>query len=199
MRLLRTYFISGLIVLLPVVATIYIFVFVFRFIDGLFRQLIIQYIGYPIAGLGFALTITTILVVGMLATNFIGKKLIKLTEAFLTKLPIVRTLYSAVKQLTDSIFIQRKGAFKQVVLVEYPRQGMYAIGFVTGEGAIKDSEKTPYINVFIPMTPNPTSGMLVVLPEDRLIPSNLSVEEGLKLVISGGILTPEETTFTVGP
>lgn len=123
-----------------------------------------------------------------------GRRLIKLGETILSKLPIVNIIYNSVKQFMEAIFLRRKSSFTQVVLIEYPRKGIYSVGFVTGnsKNRIQDATNEDLINIFVPTTPNPTSGMLILISKNSIIPLNISIEEGLKFVISGGIISPKE-------
>lgn len=139
---------------------------------------------------GLIFSIISLYLVGFFVTTFVGKKIFGYGEKILTKLPIIRGLYTAVKKLTDAIFFQ-KTSFKKVVLVEFPLEGHYAIGFITTEEKWKLRGKK-YLNIFIPTTPNPTSGWYLIVPEDKIFYLDLSVEEGLKALISAGIILPEK-------
>ena len=192
---LRKYFITGLLILLPVIVTIYVLSFSFNFVDGLLQPFIKPIIGRTIPGLGLIVGLIIIFVTGLIATNVFGKKIIAYGESIVIKIPLVKQLYSATKQIIDAFSVQSQDAFQRVVLVEYPRKGIYAIGFVTGEGVeeVQELTKGEVANVFIPTTPNPTSGFLILFPKDQLIPLEMTIEEGLKMVISGGVVTPEYT------
>ncbi|WP_035270726.1 DUF502 domain-containing protein [Desulfitibacter alkalitolerans] len=194
MRHIRRFFLTGLLILLPLVITIYIIFFIFSLVDNLLAGFIRMIVGYPLPGLGVVLTILLVLIVGLIATNIIGKKFIEFFEACLNKIPLVKTIYGAVKQIIDAFSLQKNNAFQRVALVEYPRRGIYAIGFITGEcsGEVQEKTAEEVINVFVPTTPNPTSGMLLLLPKRDVIPLEMSVEDGLKLLISGGVVVPKE-------
>ncbi len=194
MKEFRKLFITGLSILIPLVITVTVIVwFVFK-LDAIFRKPVQAVTGKSFMGLGLILTIILIFVTGFLATNYIGKRIITNTENAIMKIPVVSVLYTSIKQLRDTLFYQKKRkAFKSVVLLEYPSKGIYTIGFTTAtapaiiEGVINKKMKS----IFVPTTPNPTSGMYVMIPENELIYLNMSVDTAIKLVVSGGILSPD--------
>ncbi|MCL4425718.1 MAG: DUF502 domain-containing protein [Firmicutes bacterium] len=188
----RNYLLAGLIVLFPIYATYYVIIVLFNFIDGMLRPLIDRYLPYHIPGLGALLTIGIVFLTGLLATNFIGRQIIRYGENLLLRMPFVRNVYLLFKQIVDAFWGPGKVTFRQVVLMEFPRQGMYSIGFVTGEGVREAEERVEksMVSVFIVTTPNPTTGFLFLVPREELVYLDMSVEEGLKLVISGGIISP---------
>ena len=197
MRLrLRTYFFAGLLVLIPLVVTMGILSWLFNLLDGFLGPYIYDWLGRPMPGLGLIATVVLIFLIGLVATNIIGRRLLAAVDEALQRIPLVRSIYSMTKQMSDSLFQARQVAFQQVVLVEYPRRGLYQVGFVTGmiegplqhELAAKAGERM--VNVFIPATPNPMSGYLVILPEHDIQALGISVQDGLKLIISGGMATP---------
>ena len=147
-------------------------------------------------GLAFSLVIAAALiyVVGLIVNNYLGRKFVGLGEKIIANVPIVKTLYTSVKQVANSIGVSRKGLFEEVVLVEYPKDEIWTVGFVTSasKGEVQEKTQEKLVNVFIPTTPNPTSGMLVMVPERKLIHTEMTVEEGMRLIISGGIATPEK-------
>ncbi len=191
LRLMRRYFITGLFVLLPLVITAYILVFAFQLVDGLLRNLIVYCLGRHVPGLGFLIMISLVFVAGIFGTNVVGKKLLALGEEVLRRIPVVKSIYTTAKQVLEALTVHRQGAFKQVVLVEYPRRGVYSIGFVTGEAPAEVRARVgeDLLNVFIPVSP-PTQGSLVMVPRKDVLFLKMGVEEGLKLLISGGIVTP---------
>jgi uncharacterized membrane protein len=129
--------------------------------------------------------------VGLVATNFIGRELVRLWERWLQHVPIVRNIYSVMKSIVDAISLQQKAKFNRVVLVEFPQQGSYCIAFMTGEVAeIQQATKERVVNVYVPTTPNPTSGYLIFVPEEKVTPLSMSVEDGMKVIISGGFYSP---------
>lgn len=197
-RRLRNIFITGLLITLPIAITFFILKFLFKNLDALspvFTDLLIQAgapipEGYRIPFLGFAMTFLIILLVGMLTTNIFGKKLLHLGERIVEKIPFVRRIYSGTKQVVVSFANADTNSFKKVVLIEFPRKGIHALGFVTGEtkGEVQENTADRVINVFVPTTPNPTSGFLVFAPKDEVEEISMSIEDGVKYVISGGIV-----------
>ncbi|MGM0471616.1 MAG: DUF502 domain-containing protein [Bacillota bacterium] len=194
---LRNYLITGLIILLPLVVTIYIVTTIFSAVDGFLRPLIELVIGRSIYGLGFFLTILVILGIGIIGTNVLGKRLISFGERLLTRIPLVKNIYLTVQQIINALFLKNKTAFRKVVVVEYPRRGIYQVGFLTseGRGEVQENTEDQVVNVFIPTTPNPTSGMLILVPHSEVNYLDMTVEEGLKFIISGGTVTPEKNNI----
>ena len=194
LRKLRNFFITGLAVTVPLTATAYIVWAVFRFLDGIlspFLKLIIGEEKY-ISGIGFFLTLFLITAVGALTTIAIGKRMVNFFEDILTRIPLVRGIYSTFKEASDAFLVHRPSeGSRGVVLVEYPRKGIYTIGLMTAVTVkeIQDKTHEPVVNIFIPTSPNPTSGMLILVPEDSVTPLDMTTEEGLKLIVSGGFST----------
>lgn len=148
---------------------------------------------YPIPGLGIFIVIFGVFIVGVLVRNYVGGKIVAFGENIVYRIPLIRPLYSAVKQLLTAIFSQSNDTFKRVILIEFPRKGIYSIAFVTGmpRGEIQEKTHQRVINVFLPTTPNPTSGFYLLIPESEIIPLTMTVEEAFKLLVSGGIVAPE--------
>ncbi|SHJ33078.1 Uncharacterized membrane protein [Geosporobacter subterraneus DSM 17957] len=190
---LRNIFLTGLFVLVPIFVTLSIVIWLFNRIDAVFREPLEAFLGFPLVGIGVVLTVLIILATGFISTNFLGKKIIHFTEAVFKRIPLVNTVYLSMKQLTDTLFINQKNAFKSAVLVEYPSKGIYVIGFITADAPNEIHLKTQkeMKSVFIPTTPNPTSGMLVMIPVENIHFLDLSIEAAVKLIVSGGILLPE--------
>jgi len=197
-RRIRNIFITGLLITLPIAITFFILKFLFENLDALspvFTDLLIQ-VGAPIPEgfripfLGFFMTFLIILVVGVLTTNIFGKQIVHLGETLVEKIPFVRRIYSGTKQVVVAFANTDTDSFKKVVLIEFPRKGIHAIGFVTGEarGEVQEHTHGQVINVFIPTTPNPTSGFLVFSPPEEVQEIAMSIEDGVKYVISGGIV-----------
>ncbi len=193
----RRYLITGIVVILPAVVTIWVLWNLLAFIDGLARRIP----GHPfegIPGVGIILFFVFILLVGMFASNMLGRRMISFGEKIMTRIPFASKIYTAVQQISTA-FIGGKGTiFNKVVLVEYPRKGIYSLGFITSEatGEVQHLTAQQVVCVFIPTTPNPTSGLLVFVPKEELVYLKMSTEDGLKLVISGGVVTP---TFVAPP
>jgi uncharacterized membrane protein len=188
-KLLRKYFLAGLLILLPLIITIYVFVFAFNFLDGILSSIIRFFFGYHLPGLGLLLMIVLIFLAGLFGTNVVGKRLINLGERVLQRIPLVKSIYSATKQVMEAFSLQQQAGFQRVVLVEFPRKGMYSIGFFTGRAPQEVETKTEQqlINVYLPGTP-PTSGFFVMVPSSDVTFLEMSVEDGLKLLVSGGFV-----------
>ncbi len=194
---LKNYFFTGLLVILPIFITVYVILFLIRGMDAILKFIPVKYLPdtylpFHIPGLGLIFVVILVFAVGLLARNIVGRKIVHLGEKIVERIPLVRILYAGVKQLLETIFLQKTDAFKRVALVEYPRRGTYVIGFITGEskGEVQDKTDKNMINVFIPTTPNPTSGFYMLVPDDELVVLNMSVEDAFKLIISGGIVSP---------
>ncbi len=194
---LKNYFFTGLLVILPIFITVYVILFLIRGMDAILKFIPVKYLpetylNFRIPGLGLIFVVILVFAVGLLARNIVGRKIVHLGENIVERIPLVRILYAGVKQLLETIFLQKTDAFKRVALVEYPRRGTYVIGFITGEskGEVQDKTDKNMINVFIPTTPNPTSGFYMLVPDDELVVLNMSVEDAFKLIISGGIISP---------
>jgi uncharacterized membrane protein len=189
----RRYFIAGLLVFLPLAVTYTVLAWLFGVLDNFLGRLFTLLFGRPIPGLGLVATVVVIFLMGALVTNVLGRRLVEQLERVMLRIPLARSIYSATKQLSDSLFIKRKAAFQRVVLIQWPRTGMYILGFVTGDtGTHLIPDRGRVLNVFMVTTPNPTSGFLMFVPEEETIPVDLSVEDALKIVLSGGIVSPSE-------
>ena len=197
--MLSNYFLTGLLVILPISVTCYVIWVLIKAMDSILRFVPAKflpetYIRLPIPGLGLILVVLVVLVVGLLTRNFVGRKMIHLGEKIVDRIPLARVLYVGVKQLMEALILQKSKAFQKAALIEYPRRGIYVIAFITGEskGEIQQSTEKKMINVFVPTTPNPTSGFYILIPEDEITILNMSVEEAFKLIVSGGIVSPPE-------
>jgi len=191
---IRTAFVRGFVVIIPLGLTYWFFQALLNAVDGILSPLLQQWLGRHIPGLGFISMIVIILLVGLLSRNIVGKLLFSWFENLLKSIPFVRSVYGAIKDLVGAFGIGGKGkTFREVVLVEYPRIGLYTIAFVTNQMSImgSDSKAMEFVNVYIPNPPNPTSGVLILVPRRDAVPLNISIEQGLKLVLSGGIVIPE--------
>jgi uncharacterized membrane protein len=192
--MLKKYFIAGLLFWVPVIATVVVidfFVTVISTINTLLPANMDpeQLFGFKIPGFGFILGILLILLTGVFVANFFGKKLLKLWESFLARIPLVRSIYSAVKQSMQVIFSSSGESFRQVVMIQYPRKGLWSVGFVTNISK-NEKQKNETYTVFVPTTPNPTSGYLLVVPKNDLTFLDLPVDVALKMVISLGTIMP---------
>jgi len=192
---------TGLAVIIPIGLTLYILVFLIDMMDGLFTIIPRQYhpdtlIGFYIPGLGIIFTIILIFICGLIAKSIIGAKIVRYSERLLNKIPVVRSIHLAIKKIVDNVVMYRNRSFRKAVLVEFPRKGIYTVGFVTGTPNDDMQRKTGRrcISVYVPTTPNPTSGYFIIFPEDETIPLDMSVEEAFTLIISGGMVNPPEKT-----
>jgi uncharacterized membrane protein len=160
--------------------------------EGFLGDLLKSHFDYYIPGLGIVTLFLFILLAGVLATNILGKKIVELWEYFLKRVPVVRNIYSVFKSVVDTVSLQGKENFRRVVLIEFPRKGQYSLAFVTGvtPGEIQEVTQQNVVNVYVPTTPNPTSGYLLLVPEEDIIPLSMSVEDGMKMIISGGLYSP---------
>jgi len=158
------------------------------------------FLPFPIPGLGLILLFGTVLLTGFLVRNYLGRKLVHLWDRIIETIPLVNKLYMALKQLVETIFNRSPQDFKRVVLIEFPKEGCYAIGFVTGFAVGETQRKThrKVINVFVPTTPNPTSGFFLMIPEESVIPMDMGVEDAFKLLVSGGIISPDKRNHIQG-
>lgn len=197
---IRAYLFTGILVTAPVAITFYMaYKFIF-WIDRLVNQLIPPQVNeylndiipFTIPGLGLLILILTLILVGMFAAGFLGKFFMRLGEWIVYKLPLVSSVYSLLKQVFETFLSAKTQAFNKVVLLEYPRKGIWILGLVSSEtkGEVKDKLETPMLNIFIPTTPNPTSGFLIFVPKSDTIELNMSVEDGIKFIISGGLVEP---------
>lgn len=187
---LKLYIFRGLLALIPLGLAIFTIRIIYVFIDKRVMELIAQYIGHRIPGLGLLLFILVLYIVGMITSNVLGKRLFGIFDDLTSRIPLVNTAYKVGKQLSSTLSLPEKQIFKKVVLVDYFRPDTWVIGFVTGEINAEGTGKT-FLKVFIPTVPNPTSGFLVILKESQVKNPGWTVEEAMKMVISGGIIGPD--------
>ncbi len=191
---LRNYFITGIIVLVPLGFTLYLTLFLVSILSKLIPEEINpnSYLPFSIPGLEIAISIIFITLIGFISLSFIGKRILKLINDLLKKIPFLRTIYSAIGQMTES-FANKKGKKKSVVLVQYPSKGSWAVGFATkdNKGEISKKINDKLVNVFVPTTPNPTSGFLLMFPKKEVIYLDMSFEEASKFIVSAGTSNPK--------
>ncbi len=196
---LRNYFLTGVIVTAPIALTIYL---TWQFIDWVDRQAIPllpakynpeNYLPFSLPGLGLVIMVVILTFVGFLTANIFGRTLIKTGERLVNRMPVVRTIYGALKQVLETVLSQSSNSFRQAVLVEYPRRGIWTVAFVTGEteGEVAQRLDDEMINIYVPTTPNPTSGFLLMVPRRDLIFLDMPVEDAAKYIISIGVIAPE--------
>ena len=189
----RNYFIAGIVVLIPIGITVYLTIFLINISSKILPKEINpnHYLPYDIPGLEILISLLLITLIGWISLSFLGKRLLVVFNNVLKKIPILRTIYSAILQMTET-FTKNDSNKKNVVLIEYPRKGIWAVGFATKKNSTEMSEKTKkkLINVFVPTTPNPTSGFLLMVPEDEIIYLDLNFEEASKFIVSAGTSNP---------
>jgi len=197
MAAFRKWFFAGLLVLVPVAITLW----VLQWIVGTLDQTLLilpeawrpdRVIGIHIPGFGVLLALAILLIVGAVASNFLGRKLVVWGDAIVSRIPVVRSIYSSVKQVSDTLFSESGNAFRVAVLIQWPREGMWTIGFVTGTpgGDVTNYLHGEYLSVYVPTTPNPTGGYFVMLPKSDCIELKMSVDEALKYIVSMGVVVP---------
>jgi len=194
---LKRYFITGLIVVVPISLTVYVLVFAFQFVDGLlgrfFSPYLKNYLGFYIPGLGIIVFLFLVVLAGFLATRLIGRSIFPRIEIWFSSLPLINKVYPTLKQIILFILAQEQFGFKKVVLVEYPSKGIWSIGFITNEnykqiGRINDKEM---VSVFVPSSPGPLTGYVVFVAKDELRFPDISISDALKIIISGGVYKPK--------
>ena len=200
---LRGWFFTGLLVTAPILLTVYITWAAIKLIDGQVNKLIPEFATWSLGdvpGAGLVVGAAMITLIGAIAAGFLGRWIIRLGEAILNRMPVVRSIYGATKQILETVISTQSDAFREVVLVEYPRRGLWVIGFVTGatKAEVARLLSGSNVNVFIPTTPNPTSGFLLFCPIKDIKYLDMTVEEAVKLVVSGGIVSPPDRAVTAG-
>ena len=181
---LRSQFIAGILVVVPLLATVLILKWLFEWVDELLQPIIRGFAGRPMYGLGFIITLLLVFVVGVITTHFGGQRLLRFFERLISRVPIVRPMYNGIKQVLESFAAPRETGFMQVVLLEFPRKGIRSIGFITNEEFDASGQKL--VNVFVPTAPNPTSGFLQLVREEDLLRTDMSVDDALKMIVSAG-------------
>ena len=196
---MKKYFITGLLIWIPLVATIWVLKFIFDVLDQSLLLLPIAFqteswLGVHIPGLGAILTIATVLATGFLATNFVGAQLVELWHDVLNRIPVVNSIYSSVKQISDTLFSSSGQAFRKALLVQWPHPGAWTIGFHTGTpgGDVARHLPPDCVSVYVPTTPNPTGGYFIIVPRKDVVELEMSVDQALKYIISMGVVPPQE-------
>lgn len=197
---LRAYFMAGVLITAPISITVYLGWLFITYVDGKVTPLLPvkynpeSYLPYGIPGLGLVVVMVAMVLIGALTAGFVGRFFQRIWERIMDKVPVLRGVYKALKQVLETVLAQQSNAFREAVLVEYPRRGMWVIAFITGntQGEVQAITEEEVINLFVPTTPNPTSGFLIFVPKDDIVKLSMSVEEAMKMVISGGIVTPPD-------
>lgn len=201
---LKRYFLTGLLVITPIWGTVLILKTLFITVDGILGDMLAKVVtpGYYVPGLGILTLVLLIFTTGLLAANFIGGQIVRLWEEFLHRVPLVRGIYSTLKSMMDILSFTEREKYNRVVLIQFPKNGHYCFAFVTGvtRGEVQDISAGPLVNVYVPTSPNPTSGYFLMVPEKEVVPLDISVEEAMKLIVSGGLYTPAQPMkATVSP
>jgi uncharacterized membrane protein len=184
---LKRIILTGLFAVVPIAATVWILQIIFSFLEGLTAPILKQ-LNLEIPGLGLLLTLIMVFFLGLFITNVVGRRLFHWGEQIIRSIPLVNTIYSTVKQITTAFTGAAARSFQQVIFIQYPREGLWTMCFVTNQS--KNENGTEFYHVFVPTTPNPTSGVFTIVPKSDVIHADLTVEQGLKAIISGGILDP---------
>ena len=191
LRTLQRVFVSGILVVVPVTVTLFVLYFLFQKVDGLLSPLFLRYLGYSVPGMGFLATLVLIFVVGIIARNVIGGRLFGLGELIFVRTPLVRAVYTAAKQLLEAVTSTERKTFNRAVMIEYPRLGMYSIGFASAKTELHAGNSTQaMVAIFVPSTPTPVTGFVVMLPASEVYELHMSTEEAIKYIVSGGFAAP---------
>ena len=206
MKRVKRYFITGLLVVVPLYITVYVLTFIVRTMDNVFHILPSalrpeSYLPFRIPGFGIIMMVAGVSVIGLLAQNVIGRWVVRLADMFFVKIPFLSVIYNATKQFMETFFREGHRGFDKVVLFEFPRKGIYAMGFLTGDTSGELWEKTggETLSIFLPTTPNPTSGYYIMVPKSEVTVLDMQVEDAFKVIMTGGIVVPEHYSSKEGP
>jgi uncharacterized membrane protein len=193
---LRRYLVAGVLVWLPILASVWVITFIVQLTDRILLLVPAAYrpdalVGFPLPGLGIIIAFVVLLATGLLVTNLIGKRLVQYWDGLMRRIPLVRSIHGGVKSFAESVF-STSNSFRKVVMIQYPRVGMWSIGFITAEDVAEIGEKTgsPHSCVYIPTTPNPTSGFIVMVPKGEVVELQMSVDAAMKMIITCGVVMP---------
>ncbi len=190
---LKRYFLTGLLVITPIWGTVLVLKTLFVAVDGILGDLLAQLVpGHYVPGLGIVALIALVFLTGLFAANFIGNQIVKMWEGWLNRVPLVRGIYSTLKSMMDILSFAERGSYKRVVLIQFPKNGHYCLAFVTGitKGEMQDLAQDTLLHVYVPTSPNPTSGYFLLVPEREVTTVDITVEEAMKLIVSGGLYSP---------
>jgi len=194
MRFLKKYFVTGLLIWVPVVITIWVLGLMVNTLESVVPAFLspTALFGFDIPGFRVVLVLVVLLATGMFAANFLGRGILKYSEKVLGRIPLVRSIYQSVKQVSDTLLAPNGQAFRQAVLVQYPRAGCYTVALLTGapSGEVAEHLQSDYVSVYVPTTPNPTSGFFLIMPRSEVVPLNMSVDAALKYIVSMGVVAP---------
>jgi len=190
---LKRYFLTGLLVITPIWGTVLILKTLFVAVDGILGDLLARMVpSHYVPGLGILALMVLVFVTGLFAANFMGKQIVRIWEDWLNRVPLVRGIYSTLKSMMDILSFAERGSYNRVVLIQFPKNGHYCFAFVTGvtKGGIQDLEPESLVHVYVPTSPNPTSGYFLLVPEREVTSVEITVEEAMKLIVSGGLYSP---------
>ncbi|HKJ69809.1 MAG TPA: DUF502 domain-containing protein [bacterium] len=190
---MRNKMLAGLLIIGPLGLTVLVLRWMFNFFDSFLGPYLRQYVEWYVPGMGILMTFIVVYVIGLLTSNFLGRKTLQLMDKLLFRLPIVKNVYSTAKGIFQALSMQGKSNFKKVVFIQYPRQGLWTLAFVTGTATGRDGEE--YHSMFVPSTPNPTTGYVIFIKKTEVVETQFAVEEGLKLLISGGMILPDNLSL----
>lgn len=195
LRRFAHYFLMGIAVLMPILLTIYIVWNLFLFIDNIFKPVIVSLTGIKVYGMGFILTLVFIVICGFLTQNFLGRKIFQIFDKIFRNLPLIKVVYSTLKEISDAVFSRGNRSFKKVVIIEYPKADCYSIAFLTNENfkTKPESLNGNYSCVFVPTTPNPTSGYMLILPKEKIIEVDMDVQTAMRFIISAGVVQDQSS------
>ncbi len=192
--LLKRYFLTGLLVITPIWGTVLVLKTLFVAVDGILGDVLAKVVtpDYYVPGLGILALVLLIFLTGLLAANIIGGQIVRLWEDWLHRVPVVRSIYATLKSMMDILSFKEREKYNRVVLIQFPKNGHYCFAFVTGvtHGQVQEVSPDPLVNVYVPTSPNPTSGYFLLVPEREVVPVDMSVEEAMKLIVSGGLYSP---------
>ncbi|MCE1187050.1 DUF502 domain-containing protein [Zoogloea sp.] len=194
---MKKYFVTGLLIWTPLVITFMVLAWIVNTLDQVLLLVPAHFrpealFGFPVPGVGVLISVALLLITGLAAANFVGQRLVGFWEALLARIPVVKSIYSSVKQVSDTLLSSNGQAFRKALLIQYPRQGMWTIGFQTGTPNCDVAQHLPgdHVSVYVPTTPNPTSGFFLILPKEDTVELEMSVDEALKYIISMGVVAP---------
>ena len=199
---IKRYFLTGLLVVTPIWGTVLVLKTLFVTVDGILGTVLAKLVtpDYYVPGLGILTLLLLIFATGLLATNIIGWQIVQWWEEWLQRVPVVRGIYATLKSMMDILSFENRGKYNRVVLIQFPKNGHYCFAFVTGvtQGQVQAIASEPLVNVYVPTSPNPTSGYFLLVPEKEIVPLDMSVEEAMKLIISGGLYQPTQAAVATG-
>lgn len=197
---LRRYLVAGVLVWLPILATVWVVTFIIGLTDRILLLLPESYrpealVGFPLPGFGIVIALVVLLITGLFATNLIGRRLVQYWDGLMRRIPLVRSVHSSVKSFAESVFSSKNNSFRKVVMIQYPRAGLWTIGFITADDVPEISDRTgvQHACVYVPTTPNPTSGYIVLVPRTEVVELDMNVDVAMKMIITCGVVVPQRS------